>query len=948
MTILPRPSSPKKPVSAGAKKQGLLGLLFKPQIGPTIGPLRESTRIFVQLVAGVFAIYKLIPKDYPGLRDPDARLSFSNIISTAWQNIRLTREGAPQAILFFAITGVMAFSAILATISILSLFIGHAHAAAGTDTFTAPSTSDLAQSWINYLFPLNGGAYGPYPTMTDTYGDAKAQMSDPFGGSTILQKGMASALGFYSDAILVVAAIILFYHLTAMVVETAHHGVVMGKRANQIWAPIRLVVAIGLLVPINGGLNSGQFIVIKIAEMGSAMASNAWGVYLTELASMNGQPIQPSMPIAQHVAADIIRMQACETAWNYHVDQINANDGSISLAEMTGPSGSPATIGGISGTKYSYSTDSLADTDICGWYFIPSDPSNPLLQTAIGYQQAAINSESAGSFQTAANEILNVVDNPSPTATQNAIKLDSLFTTAIGAYQKDVNTSMSGLINGQTSLLSNTLTTMQPYGWVMAGAFLNTIDRMQAELATAAADSTPVTSPPQFGTVDDSEKPKQGFWAKLWNGSNDEAWSVRKMVAEDMQAYDFYQSASSDNAATNVACAAMGGLSSGGGQHILQSLVNGGVNAIFSLVDYVATWNGVWSNGSNASCGGAAVAGTQPFQLGVQFGSDQSPLAQMAYLGHANIQTAFDLVGALLAAKVSAVLVGKAPLIGVVGAVVSAVVDFLKPVVFLIALVFWTTGFTLAFLLPIMPFMRFFFAVLSWVGALFEAIIAIPLVALAHLNPEGDGLPGSQARGAYFFVFNLFVRPTLVVFGLIAALIIFMLALSFLNYAYAIAVTGAGGTAFGTGALARLVYSVLYVVILYVCANHAFQLIDHIPQHAMSWMGASGQASPKMGDAGQIEQLGSVVGGYVGAKGMGALGQGVSGGLKSWSDSAQTTGTKYGQDGKSLPATWKGSSIAKTAHAKALAGFNAEKREKENADNLRKLAGSSSGDDLKA
>jgi conjugal transfer/type IV secretion protein DotA/TraY len=47
----------------------------------------------------------------------------------------------------------------------------------------------------------------------------------------------------------------------------------MGKRANQIWAPIRLVFAIGLLVPINGGMNSGQYIVIKVAELGSGMAS---------------------------------------------------------------------------------------------------------------------------------------------------------------------------------------------------------------------------------------------------------------------------------------------------------------------------------------------------------------------------------------------------------------------------------------------------------------------------------------------------------------------------------------------------------------------------------------------------------------------------------------------------------------------------------------------------
>ena len=78
-----------------------------------------------------------------------------------------------------------------------------------------------------------------------------------------LQAAFISVLAFYSDAILIIAAMILFYHLTAMVAETAHHGQVMGKRANQVWAPIRLVVAIGFWFLSAAGLTAASISLLK-------------------------------------------------------------------------------------------------------------------------------------------------------------------------------------------------------------------------------------------------------------------------------------------------------------------------------------------------------------------------------------------------------------------------------------------------------------------------------------------------------------------------------------------------------------------------------------------------------------------------------------------------------------------------------------------------------------
>ena len=824
-------------------------------------PLRESTQIFLQLLASVFAIYRLIPKDYPGLRDTNVGLSLFNILGTAWQNLKFTREGAPQVVLFFAITGLMVFSGFLVVSALLSLFVGHAHA---QSMFAPPATdtNDLAQSWIDFVF--NAASF-------------PAGFDNPFAkgtlGGTWLQTALISALAIYSDAILIIAALILFYHLTAMVVETAHHGEPMGKRASKIWAPIRLVVAIGLLLPIAGGLNSGQFIVIKMAELGLGLASYVWSSFLTTMINQNiAQAIVPPAPNQTNVAVDIIRMQACANAWNQRAD----NSG-VGIAHIV-PTCPQAMVGDTQGYKCSYSSTSLADIDICGWYFIPTGGSNAILNSALTIQTEVLNADLfSGPAAQAAAKIYDVMDNSGATGTPPA--MDATLQTAIAKYQTDLSTQMQGLVDNETGQVNTALTGMQKYGWVMAGAFLNSIDRMEAGLSEAVTSSAPTTSPPRLGFMDDDGQPKQNWWQKLW-GDNSDAWNMRKQVAQDMQAYSWYQGkaiTSTASAADNTAaqCAAMVGLNASTGGDDAQTKV---ANWLFSMVDSVATWNGVWSAGSGSNCGGAAAPGAGPptFSLGIKFGG-QDPFAQMSFLGHANLKTAVDIVGKIAMAKAGAAAVGLFTAIPGVGgaiagglqAVMGAAIAVVQPVAMLIAGIFWASGFTLAFILPLMPFMRFTFSVLAWFFAIIEAVIAVPLVALAHLNPEGEGLPG-KARTAYFYVFNLFLRPVMTVFGLICGLVLFLIAVSFINFAYEIAVAGAGGTAYSMAALARLCYTILYVVMIYVCANHAFALIDHMPAHALDWMGEKSQAIPQMGNTDKIEQLGSVAGTYMGAKAAGA------------------------------------------------------------------------------
>lgn len=105
-----------------------LNFMFNPELGKSISPLAQTAGIFVRLLAGVFAMHKLFPKDHPAFQDNDVRLSLGDVLATAWHNLTWSKENIPQLVLFFAVIGLLVSSALALITSLLSFFVGSAHA----------------------------------------------------------------------------------------------------------------------------------------------------------------------------------------------------------------------------------------------------------------------------------------------------------------------------------------------------------------------------------------------------------------------------------------------------------------------------------------------------------------------------------------------------------------------------------------------------------------------------------------------------------------------------------------------------------------------------------------------------------------------------------------------------------------------------------------------------
>jgi len=843
--------SREKKDSKEPKKRSTFGLLFNPEFGRDIKPIGESMGMFVRLIAMIFASNKLFPKDHPALMGVQgARLTMGEVITTAWRGLTFTREGLPKVILFFAVVGMLVFTALFVLALFASLFVGKAHAAG---MFEAPggsdpaSTTDLAISWLAYLFQ------GVTPN-SNVSGAGQTMLS-----STSLQSALYSALRFYSNAILVFGGIILLYHLLSMVAETAHHGAVMGKRASQIWAPIRLVVAIGLLVPISTGvgLNTGQYIVIQMAKWGSGLASNVWGTIATGLGNTQFTIPPSALPAGiDRTVNDLIRIRACAWAFNaeatagqfdlsYMISE--RTSGTIEMdpacADLPGELQSAGCyITNPIPTRHRFTNDHA--NNICGYYDVAPNVTNanPVLQSMLSqirqFQNNAMIVADA-EIDLVAQNVLLYVSQPA----QGGGYLHNGYRpeVAIRAYKTSLSNSLASLQGNWDTAIQNMAQNWSNQGWVTAGAWFNTVARLQGSVIGTIESTLPVTSVPKGGIDDPSwtDKVDWNVWAGLMG--HGAAKSIYDNTAIALEKFE-----------KNIIATTppqLGPTQQQQAQSGLPAPAPGSgswtVGKALTAVDWVGRALNIWPSGDG---------------LIINFGTTTNPFAELVNLGYSYTKFGIELLTWGMGGKIASNLLSYIP---VLGGMAKEIGGFAAGVVLAIGATFLSCGIALAFIVPLIPFMKFFFNIITWLLNVFEAIIAAPLFALAHLNPEGEGLPGSMARTGYFFLLSILLRPVMMIFGLIAGLLLFFVVISFLNASFNIAVQGSGSAGGQLAVLSRVIFSVMYVLVAYTAANKCFQSISFFTEHTMKWMGVGGPETRQMGDRQMMHGITGAMGSYM-------------------------------------------------------------------------------------
>jgi defect-in-organelle-trafficking protein DotA len=163
-------------------------------------------------------------------------------------------------------------------------------------------------------------------------------------------------------------------------------------------------------------------------------------------------------------------------------------------------------------------------------------------------------------------------------------------------------------------------------------------------------------------------------------------------------------------------------------------------------------------------------------------------------------------------------------------------------------------------------------------------MVAGPLVAIGVMMPGGHHEIMGRAEPALMMLFNIFLRPSLMIMGLMAGMLISTVLCDLIFYTFwQIFIPKAGEP--GLSVLAWVFYMGAFVALVVAAVNKSYAAIYMLPDRVITWIG--GHA----GQGGEAEMAGeakhAVEGG---ARGMGGAAQTMGGAVKG------TKEAKMGQD----------------------------------------------------
>ncbi|UWR87827.1 DotA/TraY family protein [Phaeobacter inhibens] len=826
----------------------------RPEILPRIRELGLHFGHFAYLIALVLNSARLIPSGHPVL-NPSRIGSYGvrQVLALAANQITWSKNNIDQIAIFSAVVAGIIMLAVQAVLIALYALMGTAEASSGTGFFTTPEKhvqTDVVLIFLEQVFGPN----------LDFFGAA----SQPLG--TPVYEGLHAILALYSTATMVIAVIIVIYYLMTVVGEAAQSGTPFGKRFNSLWAPVRLVVALGLLVPLASGLNSAQYLTLWLAKLGSGLGTVVWTTFVEEVAAATDIVAKPAGESTAALTQRIFLNETCAASFN-QIEQ--GTNRSIKILQVTGRRSSQvpnfsnpdsmvaaARNAGMQNVVLSWSSAKAGTqaTDYsCGKISVSlaefdafADGSNvtvaeerwwwslPLIGPDMSEKLGTVNSNVKNAYL---KEIKRLSDALKPAGVaiakyvvsvnaapeigkrekldfipellkEEARKANSNVNTVIAATYQDITQSEYASSDGYDEMVKR--------GWGAAGLWYGTLGTINKKYMDAVASAIP-TLDVLFEATEVTEN-ERGALGWLFGLSR---YDVSHSATEEIER------------AINIASDDfMGSVEE----------VRPEVNPLYqdtTEVESSRTWyqedHTRWL--SNAMIW--VLGGNQIRQM--QNSPELDPMVRLTSTGHTMVSR-------------SLVFAGLGTALGLGGAAASAVPDprfqfagelagSAAGLLFIIAGIAVTAGIFLAYVLPIIPFVYFAFAVIGWVLEIFEAIVAMPLWALAHLRIDGDGMPGAAAMGGYHLLLMILLRPALIVMGLIGGYVIFGAAAYFFSSLFnaATSITQSDIANNSIGAIGMFVYTIIYTFLIYNIALMCFKMIDDVPKGIIRWLGSGAQ-----------------------------------------------------------------------------------------------------------
>lgn len=854
----------RRPLKDGAQKavhfsfRGALKYSFLPGIIPRVRRLSSHFGLIAHMLALILSSVGLLPKGHPMLNPVNTgRFGVSDVLGVAANNVVFSRRNIDQVLIFGAIVLALIMIVVQAVLIAFYAFLGSAQAQSVSTSgmFTTPDPNkDVVLSFLQRAVGEVGGQ--------DIFNNV-----DQVGFS--IATALHGMLGFYSTAMMLIAVIIVCYYVITIVGESAQTGQPFGKRFNSLWAPVRLVLALGLLVPLGSGLNSAQYLTLYIAKAGSSLATNAWIEFSTALKDPTKTVVPPYPAGMTAIGKSIFLNEVCMAAYNMSVaspsetmfvhatvPQAESAD-SISAISGTIPNLTPPKAWDVPSKKYisyewSYTNPNFSFNQSnfsCGvinldYNLQVGDAEKELAKkaltaysTAIGKIVSAVRpaaTEYAQMYMIAQeNERRGIVgEKPLP---QAQILFDAIVTA--DQYLLDEMVSERGVEYSKRVLDEVLGDNITFGGWGVAANFYSKLAFANQKVQSILKENAP--------TIGQPVETRQ---------------SLRTTVANESMG-GLHLKAENDNYF-------MYGVGlTGLGERAVNVLE--AINAAdIYLVDRVPTVGSInipgrnylattWRDDSDLMKGLKDIFGITALQeIADPINQNVFPMVGLVHLGNSLIDRSITAFGG---GVIASILLG--PAVG--------------NMIFLFGLIGIGVGFLLGVVLPFMPFIYFFFAIVEWVMGVIEALIGVPLWALAHLRIDGEGMPGQAAMQGYNILFGILIKPVVILFALLASFVVFNAGAVFLNtiFGETVQIITESTSSSGIKPIQFIGYLIVYAIIVYNLGLVSFKMIDQIPSQTMRWMGVSNPSyqDGKPDPIGSVAQVAMTTGTFIGSSVAGSV-----------------------------------------------------------------------------
>ncbi|RII83848.1 DotA/TraY family protein [Neopusillimonas maritima] len=631
----------------------------------------------------------------------------------------------------------------------------------------------------------------------------------------------------FNSGIFIVGTVLLSYFILASVAQTAHEGEVLGKRINGLWVPIRVTLGVFGMLPVFGGFSLAQAVVMWFVILGIGLANIMTSAVISDTQKFNALIPPPGLSspgpqtaFSADLIKNIFKMNVCAAAGRKHHENMTWSLNRAPVVQLKETSDGHL----LSARNTSWGVD-------CGEVLLERGLLREDGLLEIGYRSAAVDYDSINSIALAGYStklqqldlIQQIMTNEAArfveahwNGERNNYQLDlSLFEKLANDANYDVSNAIQQSINAtdeagaaqKTALTQSATEAISQGGWMALGSWHSTYAEVQAALQTAS----------HYGQL--KEQP---------------------LIIERSR------TSTSTERLIDIA------------DHYLNQPVPATTKSDgqFKTDRSPGRWLTTWL--FSAAAGGTGGSGmTNPITLAKSSGDMMINSAIAVY----SVTTVLENIP-LGVGKKALDLIGAVPGVGTFGGMVGSLLSDVQTLLPVVAILLLIIGGVLSIYVPLIPFLTWFAALVGYFVSVIEGLIAAQVWAFGHLSLDGEGM-GQKTEKGYQYLFNMLLRPPLMVLAFFFASALCILLGTFLVDSIRTVIENVQGNS-ATGLISILGFLIIFAILLLTLISTCFDMIFALPDRVIAWAGSGMEFVAGREMSGKIEGQAQAAGRWAG------------------------------------------------------------------------------------